>query len=215
MAILTYTSERNGFGVTYDGAWITHVDDPADPRLSAAWAAHIPAPIAGSVLFLPRGAAATDVALGRAPSQLITTDHAPVAPKTLSTWDWDEVTRAHAGPFLERTGIAALEATAIYWRGFPVLQLSAIPSGDGDEASRACPAPIEVLGTLSTPAQTFSSLLTMPLEAVEEWGARFQVLMDGFYLVPIEREGRVRTGHQYVRSVHVQARDLRDDLAAR
>ena len=35
MAILTYTSAAHGFGVTYDDARLTHVDDPADPRLLA------------------------------------------------------------------------------------------------------------------------------------------------------------------------------------
>jgi hypothetical protein len=72
-----------------------------------------------------------------------------------------------------------------------------------------------VLGMLLTPAQTFTSLLVMPLTDVEEWGERFQALMDGFYLVPIEREGRVRTAHQFVRSLHVDAHDVQGDLTAR
>ena len=112
--------------------------------------------------------------------------------------------------------MSSLEATAVYWRGFPVLQLSAVPVPDEEAPpTQLAAAPIEVLGALHTPAQTFTSLLVMPLTDVEEWGERFQALMDGFYLVPIEREGRVRTGHQFVRSLHVDARDLREDLTAR
>ncbi len=112
--------------------------------------------------------------------------------------------------------MGSVEATAVYWRGFPVLQLSAVPVPDEEAPpTQLAAAPIEVLGTLSTPAQTFTSLLVMPLLDVEEWGERFQVLMDGFYLVPIEREGRVRTGHRFVRSLHVDARDVREDLTPR
>ena len=74
MAIVTYTT-RHGFGVTYDDAWLTHVDDPDDPRLAAAWQAHVPAPVAGErPLRAARRATAADVAAGRVPSQLITTD---------------------------------------------------------------------------------------------------------------------------------------------
>jgi hypothetical protein len=213
MAMLTYTSAAHGFGVTYDGAWLTHVDDPADPRLLAAWASRIPTAISGSVLFAPRGASAADIAAGRVPTQFITTDDAPVPPRELATWDWDDVTRRVGALFFDQTGVEAVEATAVYWRGLPVLQLSAVPVAE--PALGRVPPPIEVLGMLHTPAQTFSSLLTMPIGDVEEWGARFQELMDGFYLLPMEREGRVRTGHKYVRTLHVEARDLRDDLAAR
>lgn len=216
MAIVTYTTTQHGFGVAYDDARLTHVDDPTEPRLEAAWRTHVPATVAGSVLFLPRGATAADVAAGLAPSQLITTDDRPVPPRTLAAWDWDDEARRLSARFLERTGMSAAEATAVYWRGFPVLQLSAVPVPD-EEAPPAqlSAAPIEVLGTLLTPAQTFTSLLVMPLADVEEWGERFQALMDGFYLVPIEREGRVRTGHQFVGALHVDARDLREDLTAR
>lgn len=215
MANVTYATQH-GFGVTYDDAWLTHADDPADPRLRAAWSAHIPAAAAGSVLFAPRDATAADIGGGVAPSQLITTDDAPVAARTLAAWDWDEEARRLGARFLERTGMGSLEATAVYWRGFPVLQLSAVPVPDEEAPPTQRPAaPIEVLGVLLTPAQTFTSLLVMPFEAVEEWGERFQTLMDGFYLVPIEREGRVRTGHQLVRSLHVDARDVREDLTAR
>ena len=196
MAIFTYTSAAHGFGVTYDDALLTHVDDPADPRLLATWRSRIPTEISGTVLFTTRDASAADIAEGRAPSQLITTDDAPLEPRVLATWDWDEVTRRVVGPFFWETGVEALEATAVYWRGFPVLQLSAIPAAE--VAFGQVPPPIEVLGMLHTPAQTFASLLTMPMSAVEEWGASFQELMDGFYLLPMEREGRVRTAHQHV-----------------
>ena len=213
MAILTYTSAAHGFGVTYDDARLTHVDDPADPRLLATWTSRIATPISGQVLFTTWDATAADIAAGRAPSQLITTDDTPVPPRVLATWDWDEVTRRMLVPFFDETGVEAVEASAVYWRGFPVLQLSAIPAAE--PAFGRVPPSIEVLGMLHTPAQTFSSLLTMPMGDVEEWGASFQELMDGFYLLPIEREGRVRTGHKYVRTLHVAARDFRDDLAAR
>jgi hypothetical protein len=216
MAIVTYTSEGHGFGVTYDDAWLTHVDDPTDPRLALAWQGHIPSTIAASVLFVPRTATAADVASGRVASQLITSDDLALPPRTLGEWEWESEMKRHSGPFLERTGMAALEATGVYWRGFPVLQLSAVPGPEEEAPTTELPAaPIEVLGMLLTPAQTFSSLMVMPLQDVEEWGERFQTLMDGFYLVPIEREGRVRTGHQFVRSLHVEARDLREDLTAR
>lgn len=216
MAIVTYTTTEHGFGVAYDDAWLTHVDDPADPRLAAAWRSHVPAAAAQSVLFLPPGATAADVAAGRTPSQLITTDDTPLPPRTLAAWDWDDEARRLSARFLDATGMGSAEATAVYWRGFPVLQLSAVPVPDEEAPPAQRPAaPIEVLGMLLTPAQTFTSLLVMPLTAVEEWGERFQTLMDGFYLVPIEREGRVRTGHQFVRSLHVDARDVREDLTAR
>lgn len=216
MAIVTYTSTKHGFGVTYDDALLTHVDDPADPRLVAAWRAHLPADVAGSALFAPRTASVADIAAGRAPSQLITTDDRPTAARRLAAWDWDDETHLLASRFLDLTGMGSLEATGVYWRGFPVLQLSAVPVPDEEAPPTQLPAaPIEVLGMLLTPAQTFTSLLVMPFAAVEEWGDRFQALMDGFYLVPIEREGRVRTGHQPVRSLHVDARDMREDLTAR
>lgn len=216
MAIVTYSTVQHGFGVTYDDAWLTHVDDPGDPRMAAAWRAHVPVTVAGSVLFLSREAEPADVAAGRTPSQLITTDDRPLPPRTLAAWDWDEEARRLSALFLERTGMGSVEATAVYWRGFPVLQLSAVPVPDEEAPpTQLTAAPIEVVGTLSTPAQTFTSLLVMPLLDVEEWGERFQVLMDGFYLVPIEREGRVRTGHKFVRSLHVDARDVREDLTPR
>ncbi len=215
MANVTYIT-RHGFGVTYDDALLTHVDDPADPRLQSAWRTHLPAVAAASVLFAPRDASAADIAGGLVPTQLVTTDDEPVEPRTLAAWDWDDEARRLGALFLERTGMPSLEATAVYWRGFPVLQLSAVPAPDEEAPPTQRPAaPIEVLGVLFTPVQTFTSLLVMPLTAVEEWGERFQALMDGFYLDPIEREGRVRTGHQLVRSLHVDARDVREDLTAR
>jgi hypothetical protein len=215
MANVTYTTQH-GFGVTYDDAYLTHIDDPADPRLQSAWSGHLPASLAASVLFAPRGASAADIGGGLVPSQLVTTDDEALTPRALASWDWDDEARRLGALFLERTGMGSLEATAVYWRGFPVLQLSAVPVPDEEAPPTQRPAaPIEVLGVLLTPAQTFTSLLVMPLTAVEEWGERFQALMDGFYLEPIEREGRVRTGHQLVRSLHVDARDVREDLTAR
>lgn len=219
MTTVTYTSAAHGFGVTYDGAWLTHVDDPGDPRLAAAWTSRIPTAVAASVLFVAHGVSAADIARGRAPSQLITTDDTPVSPRRLGAWDWDEEARRAAAPFLEWAGAEAVEATAVYWRGYPVLQLSAVPALDStlSHAGRSgvVPPPVEILGLLHTPQQTFAALLTMPADRIEELGRRFQTLMDGFYLVPIEREGHVRTGHQPVRTWRVEARDLRDDLAAR
>jgi hypothetical protein len=63
---------------------------------------------------------------------------------------------------------------------------------------------------LYTPAQTFSSLLVIPHGDEHPWIPRLQEVMDGFFLLPIEREGRVRTGHQQVRSLHLTASDLGD-----
>ena len=71
-----------------------------------------------------------------------------------------------------------------------------------------------MLGMLYTPAQTFSSLLVVPRGMEDPWVQTFQEVMDGFFLMPIEREGYARTGHQHVRSLHVTAKDL-EDLAAR
>ena len=222
MADVTYISAAHGFGVTYDDELLVHVDDPEDPRYAAAWSSRIPTTVAAGVLFLPRAASAEDVALGRAPSQFITTDDQPVPASALSGWDWDAVTFLRAAPFVECTGTTGLEATALYWRGFPVLQLAALPREDDEPAAGpgapeppvAGRAPVEVLGLLHTPAQTFASLLVMPMDDVGEWGDRFQALMDGFFLVPIEREGRARTGHRFVRSLHVEAGALRGDRPA-
>lgn len=52
---------------------------------------------------------------------------------------------------------------------------------------------------LYTPEQTFGALLVLPQEHIEEWVDGSQEVMDGFFLVPAERQGRARTRHQYVR----------------
>jgi hypothetical protein len=203
MAIVTYTSPGFGFGVTYDDLLIARTDDPADPRLRAAWSAHIPTKIAAGVLFTTREASIESIARGTAPSLLLTTDGRPQPPGLLATWDWDEVTRREAQAFMRRADAEEIETTAVYWRGFPVLQLALVtPSGlDPD-------APVRLLGMLYTPEQTFSSLLVIPRGEEDPWVERLQEVMDGFFLVPIEREGRVRTGHQQVRSLHLTASDL-------
>jgi hypothetical protein len=94
----------------------------------------------------------------------------------------------------------------VYWRGFPVLQLAMVAPPGGDPA-----APLQLLGMLYTPEQTLSSLLVIPRGEEHTWIPRLQEVMDGFFLLPIEREGRVRTGHQQVRSLRLTASDLDDD----
>ena len=94
----------------------------------------------------------------------------------------------------------------MYWRGFPVLQLAMVAPPGGDPA-----APLQLLGMLYTPEQTLSSLLVIPRGEEHTWIPRLQEVMDGFFLLPIEREGRVRTGHQQVRSLRLTASDLDDD----
>ena len=58
---------------------------------------------------------------------------------------------------MQRTGAQEVETTAVYWRGFPVLQLAMVAPPDADPA-----APLQLLGMLYTPEQTFSSLLVVP-----------------------------------------------------
>ena len=209
MAIVTYTNPSHGFGVTYDDQLLTQTDDPADPRLRAAWSARIPTKVAAGVLFTTRDASIEGIARGLTPSLLVTTDDQRPQPGVLATWDWDEVTRREACAFMQRTAAEEIESTAVYWRGFPVLQL-ALPAPPGADPA----APLQLLGMLFTPEQTFSSLLVIPRGETEPWVERLQEVMDGFFLLPIEREGRVRTGHQQVRSLHLTAGDL-EDLAAR
>ncbi len=209
MAIVTYTKASHGFGVTYDDELLARTDDPAEPRLRAAWSARIPTQIAAGVLFTTRDASVEGIARGLAPSLLVTTDHQRLQPGVLGGWDWDEVTRREASAFMRRTGAEEVETTAVYWRGFPVLQLARLAPPGADPA-----APLQLLGMLYTPEQTFSSLLVIPHGEAEPWVERLQEVMDGFFLLPIEREGRVRTGHQQVRSLRLTAGDL-EDLAAR
>jgi hypothetical protein len=205
MAIVTYSNATLGFGVTYDGSEITRAEGPADPRFAAAWTDRFTTRVAGGVLFCPNTATAERIGSGAAPSLLITTDRSPLSPGTLGRWDWDEITSREAAPFMTLTGADGLETTAVYWRGFPVLQLALI------EPPEDLPGlPVQMLGMLYTPAQTFSSLLVVPRGDEDPWVARFQEVMDGFFLMPIEREGNARTGHQLVRSRHVSASDLED-----
>lgn len=232
MAFASYTCERHGFGVVYDAAVFARLHDPADPRFAAARIWRIPKPVAASVLFTPHNAGPAAIADGSIPSQLVTSDDTPVRARDLSAWDWDDVTLREAGAFCRLTGVDSLEATALYWRGYPVLQLATtgtdtaaaavngedgrrlVVSGDA-EPTAARTAPSELLALLYTPLQTYSALLTLPGESAAAWSGRFLQLMDGFFLWPLEREGRVRTVHQFVWSSRVEAHDLRDDLAAR
>jgi hypothetical protein len=209
MAIVTY-SNTFGSGVTYDDASVTHTDDADDPRLRAAWTMRIPTAIAAAVLFTTRDATAESIARGLAPSLLLTTDHLPQRPGELGAWDWDEVAPREGGAFLERTGAHALEGIGLYWRGYPVLQFTTVPPADADP-----PAPVECLSLLYTPAQTFAIELVVPVAGLDAWSERFQEIADGFFLLPIEREGRMRTGHQKAWSGRIEAGDLQDDLAAR
>ena len=209
MAMVTYTNPSFGFGVTYDDELVTHTDDPADVRLRAAWSARIPTRIAAGVLFTTRDASIESIARGLAPSLLLTTDRERLEPGVLGRWEWDEVTRREARAFMQRSGAEEVETTAVYWRGFPVLQLAMLEPPAADPA-----APLQLLGMLYTPEQTFSSLLVIPRDHEGQWVERLQEVMDGFFLLPIEREGRVRTGHQQVRSQRLTVGDL-EDLAAR
>jgi hypothetical protein len=210
MAIVTYSNAAFGFGVTYDDAPITHTDDADDLRLRAAWTMRIPTAIAAAVLFTTRSATDESIARGLAPSLLLTTDHLPLRPGLLGTWDWDEIAPREGRGFLERTGAYALEGIGMYWRGFPVLQFTTVPPADADP-----PAPVECLSLLYTPSQTFAIELVVPVAGLDAWSERFQEVADGFFLLPIEREGRMRTGHQKAWSGRIEAGDLKDDLAAR
>ena len=209
MAMLTYTNPSFGFGVTYDDEPIAQIDDRTDLRLRAAWSMRIPTQIAAGVLFTTRDASIESIARGLAPSLLLTTDRERLEPGVLGRWEWDEVTRREARAFMQRSGAEEVETTAVYWRGFPVLQLAVLAPPAADPA-----APLQLLGMLYTPEQTFSSLLVIPRGDEAPWVERLQEVMDGFFLLPIEREGRVRTGHQQVRSQRLTVSDL-EDLATR
>ena len=214
MAIVTYSSPDLGFGVTYDDTSIIHTDDTADPRLRAAWSMRIPTQIAAAVLFTTRDATIESIARGLAPSLLLTTDGFPLQPGRLATWDWDEEAEYRGRRFLEVTRAHALEAAGLYWRGFPVLQFTTVPPADAEP-----PAPVECLSLLHTPAQTFTIELVVPVSDLDEWSEPFQEIADGFFLLPIEREGNMRTGHQQAWSTRIEAAehedDLKDGLAAR
>jgi hypothetical protein len=209
MAIVTYSNANLGFGVTYDDADLARAEGVADARFAAAWTDRITTRVAGGVLFCPSTGTPEHVRSGAVPSLLITTDRSPLSPGTLSRWDWDEVTGREAAPFMTLTGAEEIETSAVYWRGFPVLQLAVVNAPEDRPAM-----PVQMLGMLYTPAQTFASLLVVPRGVEDPWIQRFQEVMDGFFLMPIEREGTTRTGHQHVRSLRVSVKDL-EDLKAR
>ena len=208
MAIVTYSNAQLGFGVTYDEAELARTETTLDPRYAAAWVDRISTRVAGGVLFCPSTATAEKIGAGTAPSLLLTTDRSPLPPGVLGNWDWDEATGREAAPFMTLTGADEIETTAVYWRGFPVLQLAVVNPPEVRPGM-----PLQMLGMLYTPAQTFASLLVVPRGLEDPWIQRFQDVMDGFFLMPIEREGYARTSHQHVRSLHLSLKDL-EDLAA-
>ena len=207
MAIVTYSSPDFGFGVTYDDAVIVHTDDAADPRLRAAWSTRVPTQIAAAALFTTRDASVESITRGLAPSLLLTTDAFPLQPGTLGRWDWDEAAELRGRPFLKATGAHAIQAAGLYWRGFPVLQFTTVPPADTEP-----PAPVECLSLLHTPAQTFAIELVVPVHDLDEWSAAFQEIADGFFLLPIEREGKSRTGHQQAWSRRMES-DREDETS--
>ena len=182
MSVMTYTNEPHGFGLTYDDARLVCIDDPSDPRLAAARSQRI----------------GHEIAAGSAFPVLITTDSPALGSHPPGIWDWDEVTTQEAPRFLEETNAAYVDAYHLHWRGFPILQLTARPRP-------AYPAPriLEELGVLYTPQQTFTSLVVWPSEGTQELGPTARELWDGFFLVPLEREGRSRTGHKLVNRFRV------------
>jgi hypothetical protein len=207
MAIVTYSNPDFGFGVTYDDASLVHVHDSTDPRLRAAWSMRVPTQIAAAVLFAVRDTPTESIARGLAPSLLLTTDAFPLQPDRLGRWDWETEAEHRGRRFLEVTRASALEAAGLYWRGYPVLQLTTIPPADAEP-----PAPVECLSLLHTPQQTFAIELVVPVSDLDRWSEPFQEVADGFFLLPIEREGRMRTGHQHAWSARLQAAAREDDL---
>jgi hypothetical protein len=207
MAIVTYSSLDYGFGVTYDDALIIHTDDTADPRLRAAWSMRVPTQIAAAALFTTRDATIESIARGLVPSLLLTTDAFPLQPGVLGWWDWDEMAERRGRPFLQATGAHAIEAAGLYWRGFPVLQFTTVPPAEAEP-----PAPVECLSLLHTPAQTFAIELVVPVQDLDEWSATFQEVADGFFLLPIEREGKSRTGHRQAWSQRMEP-DRQDETS--
>ena len=53
----------------------------------------------------------------------------------------------------------------------------------------------------------------MPVHDLDEWSATFQEIADGFFLLPIEREGKSRTGHQQAWSRHMESGDRKDETS--
>ena len=205
MTINTYANEAHGFGFTYDSARFACVADPGDPRRAAAWSSRISNEIAASVLFTLAGSTAEEVAEGTAYSMLVTTDSVAPGTELLGGWDFDEVTLEAAESFLEKTSAAYVNAYQAYWRGFPMVQFTARP---GPET----PSPhlLEEIGMLYTPRQTFTSLVVWPTDDREALAPVARELWDGFFLVPLEREGRVRTGHKLVRRLEISRSAMGD-----
>ena len=164
MAIVTYSNPDFGFGVTYDDTSIVHTHDTADPRLRAAWSLRVPTQVAAAVLFTTRDATIESIARGLAPSLLLTTDAFPLQPDRLGRWDWEIEAEYRGRRFLEVTRAPALEAVGLYWRAYPVLQLTTVPPADADP-----PAPVECLSLLHTPQQTFAIELVVPVSDLDEW----------------------------------------------
>jgi hypothetical protein len=207
MAITTYSGEPHGFGLTYDDARLDCVDDSGDPRLAAAWWSRITNPVAAAVLFTTPGAAAAEIAAGSALSVLFTTDDLAADPRGLGDWDWDAATERESLRYLEQTGAPGLCVDHFYWRGFPIVQLVARPLPEAGARYRR-----EQLGMLYTPQRTFMTHMVMPEEGLDECQPRAQELMDGFFLLPLEREGVQRTGHKHVRRLGVAPTAERDGV---
>jgi hypothetical protein len=150
------------------------------------------------VLFTLPGCTAEEIAVGAAYSMLVTTDGVTPGPELLGGWDWDDVMLDAAESFLEETSAAYLDAYQIYWRGFPIVQFPARPGPE-------IPPPhiLEEIGMLYTPQQTFSSLVVWPTDDCSELGPKARELWDGFFLMPLEREGKVRTGHKLVKHLEI------------
>jgi hypothetical protein len=195
MTLITYANEPHGFGFIYDDSRFACVDDPDDPRRAAAWSSRIGNEIAASVLLTLAGSTAADIAAGAAYSILVTTDSIASSTHQLGGWNWDEVRADAAVDFLLETGAAYADVYQMHWRGFPILQLTARP---GPEVSS--PHVLEEIGMLYTPLQTFTSLVVWPTDDREALRSTAREIWDGFFLLPLEREGRVRTGHKPGRS---------------
>lgn len=197
MTTITYVNEPHGFGVIYDDARLTCIEDPGNSCLAAALS-RIDNESAASVLFTVSGCTAEEIATGITLSVLITVDETGAGSPGLGAWDWEAVTQREASRFFDRTGAAWLDVDQAYWRGFPVLQLVTTPSPNAPP-----PRSQEILGTLFTPEQTFTTHLVMPWDDYETWLPQGQEVMDGFFLVPLEREGRLRTGHQHATRLRI------------
>ena len=145
MTIVTYSNASLGFGVTYDDAETARAEGTSDPRYAAAWTDRFTTRVAGGAPG-PRRRRRRSPG-GSTPSLLVTTDRSPLSPGTLSRWDWDEVTGREAAPFMTLTGADEIDSAAIYWRGFPVLQLAVVDPPDDRPGM-----PVQMLGMLYTPA---------------------------------------------------------------